>query len=77
MLGTRPFIGLKGEKVVVTLVSLQAQLHYEIVFVLIPGVGYGAASDCRQLLTVIVSCSWRGVIFFQMQIVYIWNFGDF
>jgi hypothetical protein len=35
----------------------------EHVFVLIPGVGYGAASGCPQPLTVIVSCSRRGVIF--------------
>ena len=29
------------------------------VIVLIPGVGYGAPSDCLQLLTVIVLC-WEG-----------------
>jgi hypothetical protein len=34
----------------------------EYVFILIPGGGYGAASDCPQLLTVVVSCSRRGVI---------------
>ena len=35
----------------------------EYVFVLIQGVGYGALSSCPQPLTVIVSCSRRGVIF--------------
>jgi hypothetical protein len=31
-------------------------------FVLIPDVGYGAASVCQQLLTMMVSCSRRVVI---------------
>jgi hypothetical protein len=32
-------------------------------FVLIPSVGYGAASDCAQPITMIVSCSRRDSIF--------------
>lgn len=38
----------------------------EYSFVLIPEVGYGAASDCPQLLTTIISCSRRAVIFFPI-----------
>jgi hypothetical protein len=34
---------------------------YEYVFALIPGMGYGAASDCSQQLA-FVSCSGRGMI---------------
>lgn len=35
----------------------------DYVFVLIQGIGYGAASDCPELLTMIVSCSKKGEIF--------------
>jgi hypothetical protein len=44
------------------LVSLKIQLC-DYVFVLIPGMGYGAVSDYPQLLTMIVSCSREGMIF--------------
>lgn len=35
----------------------------DCVFVLIPGVGYAAALVCLQMLTMIVSCSRRSIIF--------------
>ena len=34
----------------------------DYVFTLIPSVGYGAASDCPQLLTVLPLCARRAVI---------------
>lgn len=46
------------------------------VFVLIPGVEYGAASDCPQALTMTVSSSRRGCDFCQLQIIYALNSGD-
>jgi hypothetical protein len=40
--------------IVAILVSLEnTEILWEYVFILIPGVGYGAASDCPQQLTMI------------------------
>lgn len=47
-----------------SLASLKTQfMFYEYIFVLISGVGYEAASDYPQPLTMTVSRSKRGIIF--------------
>ena len=46
------------------------------VFVLIPGVGYGAASDCSQQLTMICLMLQEGCDFCRLQIIYVWNSGE-
>ena len=46
---------------------------HEYVFVLIPDMGYGAVSNCPQWIIMSVSCYRRGMIFFQLQTVFVWN----
>jgi hypothetical protein len=49
----------------------------EYVFVLILGVGYGAASECSQPIAANYDLFlYKGCNFIQLQIVYVWNFGN-
>lgn len=47
----------------------------DYVFVLVPGVGYRAASNCPQLLTKIALSSRRGMIFASCRL-FVWNSGN-
>jgi len=51
------------------------------IFVLIPGVGYGAALDCLQQLTKICLVLWQGCDFTScrefLQLCEVWDSGDF
>jgi hypothetical protein len=51
-------------------------MFWEYVFILIPGMGCAAASDCPQQLTDL-SHALAGVWFCQLKIVYVWNPGRF
>ena len=63
------------------LVSLKSiEILYKYAFILIPGVGHGAASDCPQQLTMICLMLYQGHDFASsrqfLQLCDIWNSGD-